>query len=114
MSMEIQSEERMQERERELGRQMAEADRACRVLEDEAFKKAVQEVRDDCYRVFCSSEPEDYEALYHSRMRVLVLEDVLTALVSVVQTGRLAEQDKIQINAQRRSRDAEPGEQTWQ
>lgn len=66
---------------------------AKRILDDPLFKGAVERVQKDIYDRFCALEPSDLEGLRIQRLRQNALADVVRGLTSVMQTGRLAQEE---------------------
>ena len=67
---------------------------AHRLLNDVAFKSAVQKVRDAIYGTFAASPPDTSgdEARRNARLKLDLLNDILTDLRNTEGTGKMAEQ----------------------
>ena len=80
--------------EGKLHKELSDGGEAARLLSSDAFKSAVQKVRDAIYGVFAASPPDTSgdEARRNARLKLDLLNDILTDLRNTEGTGKMAEQ----------------------
>lgn len=66
--------------------------RARAILESDLFQEAVNKVQEDIFEKFSSLDPSDTEGLRVQRIRLKGLADVTRQLQTVMETGRLADE----------------------
>ena len=93
--------EKLRAEERDIAPKIDRAHRAERILNEDLFRDAIQELRDGAVNRLTHADVGDIETLRLARLEYDALEKIIDKLTAHVRDGQIAEKDLAQIKARK-------------